>query len=244
MKIGIGITTRNRPELLAYALKHFLTFPTFHKSIIVVSDDDSDEAPKIPEEVHLLTSNTRLGIAKNKNKCVDYLRSQGVDHYFLFDDDCFPIKYAWDLPFIALSATDNIHHSLYLVAAGEVSVKETHEHYLSYYNCGGYCLFFTKHAMDLLQGMNPEFGIYGFEHSELSKRAFDKGLTGLNQFNAPIRASEYLFSLDMDSGWLHKESPLGPFTGVFTSSVERERPLIAGYIEENRKVYEKIVLGK
>ena len=240
MKIGIGITTRNRPELLSYALSHFTRFRTSNDSIIVVSDDNSEEAPSIPEEIHLLTSNQRLGIAKNKNKCIEFLRYNDVDHYFLFDDDCFPIKEGWDTPFVELSNTDNIHHSLYLVPAGEVSVKTTHDNYLSYNNCGGYCLFFTRKAMDLLVGMNPEFGIYGFEHSELSNRAFKSGLTGVHQFNSPKNASDYLFSQDMDAGWLYKVSPLGEFNGIFTSSVENERPLIEGYIEENRKVYLKL----
>lgn len=241
MKIGIGITTRNRPALLAYALNHFLAFPAFHESVIVVSDDNSDEAPSIPEGIHLLTTQTRLGIAKNKNRCIEFLRSQDVDYYFLFDDDCFPIQQDWDLPFIVNSKLYSLHHSMYLVPAGEVTIFETHKDYYYTHNCGGYCLFFTRHAMDTLKGFNPEFGIYGFEHSELTTRAFRAGFTGPGKHVCPSNAAEFLFSLDMDHGWLHKVSPLGAFEGHFTSSIEIERPLIAGYIEENRGIYEKLL---
>lgn len=245
--IAISITTHNRPAMLEYCLRHFRKFRPLGREIILVSDDASslENAGKNAEicsryNVFYLYSKTRLGIAKNKNSGITYLNSFPYDYLFMFDDDCFPIHFGWDLPFIQLFQRHQISHSMYLVEAGEVRATETDptNSYQVFNNCGGYCLFFTKESILTLKGMDPNFGIYGFEHAELSNRAALYGFTkDKGKYICPVQAKEYLFSYDMDKGWLGKESPLGPFTEAFTSSIEDERPLIDGYIDYNRKIY-------
>jgi hypothetical protein len=181
-----------------------------------------------------------LGIAKNKNATIDFLQEKGFDWLFLFDDDCFPQKHNWDLPFIELEQTYLIQHAMYLIGVGELHRINRFPMCEEYDNCSGFCLFFTKVAIDLLHGMNPNFGIYGFEHAEISNRAFRLGLTNqTGKYLSPSLAKKYLFSYDMDHGWLNKESPLGKFNSMFSSSIEDERPLINDYIEHNRKVFIK-----
>lgn len=244
-KIGISITTRNRSEMLDYCLKHFHCFPSFYDFVIVVSDDQSypDQAAANKEicefyGVKYIYNPERLGIAKNKNVTIDYLTEVGYDYLFLFDDDCFPQRQNWELPFIEIEQTYNIQHSMYLIGVGELHQINRYPLLEEYDNCSGFCLFFTRHAMGLLKGMNPDFGIYGFEHAEMSNRAHKLGLTSEHgKYLCPSIAKKFLFSYDMDKGWLNKESPLGPFNAAFSSSIEDERPLINDYIEHNRKVF-------
>jgi GT2 family glycosyltransferase len=243
--VAISITTRNRPEMLEYCLLHFKSFKPFNTEIIVVSDDASDieQAKKNDEicrryNVFYIYNSTRLGIAKNKNVTIDYLNTFDYDYLFLFDDDCFPQRHNWDLPFINLSKVSEIHHSMYLVPVGELNAISKTITYDVYDNCSGFCLFFTRKAINALKGMNPKFGIYGFEHAELSNRAFKEGFTNkAGKYICPTQAKDFLFSYDMDYGWLKKQSPLGAFNSDFTSSIENERPLINGYIEYNRKIF-------
>lgn len=243
--IAISITTRNRPEMLEYCLRHFKTFSPFNAQIIVVSDDASefDVAKKNKEiceqyNVFYIYNPMRLGIAKNKNKTIDYLKLFEYDYLFLFDDDCFPQKNDWDMPFIDLFKEFGIQHQMYLVPVGELHVVTATEQYEVFDNCSGFCLFFTRAAIDKLEGMNPKFGIYGFEHAELTNRAHKFYLNQNYGKNiCPTKAKEYLFSYDMDKGWLGKESPIGTFDAAFASSIENERPLINGYIEYNRNIF-------
>lgn len=246
MITAVSITTRNRPDLLDFCLKHFKHYKIENELDIVVSDDSSSEDNHLKNKeicdnhgVAYLYSEARLGIAKNKNRSIDYLKTKGFDYLFLFDDDCWPRKDNWDKCFIYLVDKNNIQHSMHLVEAGEVKVIKATEDYRVFRNCGGFCLFFTKEAILDLGGMNPNFGIYGFEHCELTRRAARRGFTNnIAEYIAPNTSGEYIYSLDMDGGWLHQVTELGPFTARFYSSMEDERHVIAEYIEENRKVFE------
>jgi glycosyltransferase involved in cell wall biosynthesis len=248
-KIGIAITTRNRSELLAYTLQHFAAFPPCSNWEIVVTDDDSDPAEQAMNEkicqgmkVNYRRTVRRIGIAKNKNLGISFLRQYcEPDFYFLFDDDCMPRAPEWDRPFISLAESHGIEHSMHLAeAAPQVVVKkEVWGLYRQWSNCGGYCLFFTKQAMRSLKGFNPEFRIYGFEHAELSLRAAREGWTaGHGDYLSPWTAKERIYSLDIDLGWHGEVSPLAPFPGKFDSSLAAERAQLPDWIEENRKVFE------
>jgi GT2 family glycosyltransferase len=251
--IGIAITTHNRSQVLAYTLRHFDAFHPLESYILVVTDDASK-----PEEaaanaricahygVHYSLSPERLGIAKNKNRGIHYLRGFDVSDYFLFDDDCMPRERYWDQPFIRLQKDAGIHHSMHLVQAGpDVAVVNDNGTYRIWSNAGGFCMYFSRLAMNELRGMDERFGIYGHEHAELSRRACQKGWTPAGApYISPSNAGEFIYSLDMDLGWHQEVSPLGEFTEVFTSSVEDERPLIAGYIAHAEKTLAEIAKEK
>lgn len=254
-KIGIAITTRNRPELLRYTLKHFAEFAPRMNWELVVTDDDSDaESASLNEKicesfkVGYKRNPRRLGIAKNKNAGIEMLRELfSPDYFFLFDDDCMPRAKDWDLPFICLAESHGIEHSMHIAeAAPDVVVKrQVDQIFREWTNCGGYCLFFTRLALHTLRGFNPNFAIYGFEHAELSIRAAREGFTnGHGQYLSPWLARERLYSLDIDLGWHGEQSPLGPYVGKFDSSLAAERPQLPDWIEHNRRVFEKALSKK
>src|SRR5690606_11244947 len=79
-RIGIGITTRNRPEALKTTLENVRKhFPPGARLVVV---DDASEKP-VPEADFRFPRN--VGIARAKNKCLKML--QDCEHLFLLDDD-------------------------------------------------------------------------------------------------------------------------------------------------------------
>jgi GT2 family glycosyltransferase len=251
--IGIAITTHNRSQVLAYTLRHFDTFHPLESYILVVTDDASspDEAAANARVcahygVHYAFSAERIGIAKNKNRGIDFLRKHDVSDYFLFDDDCMPRKIYWDQPFIRLQKDVGIHHSMHLVHAGpDVAVVHDNGTFRIWSNAGGFCMYFSRLAMNELRGMDERFGIYGHEHAELSRRASEKGWTPKGApYISPSNSGAFIYSLDMDLGWHQEVSPLGVFSETFTSSIEDERALIPGYIEHANKILALTSQGK
>lgn len=69
---------------------------------------------------------------------------------------------------------------------------------ISYDNCNGCMLFFTREVVDKVGGFNKEFGYYGFEHADYSNRIHAAGLTPMGKYLCPAGASEYIYSLDID----------------------------------------------
>src|SRR5690606_26252831 len=92
-RIGIGITTRNRPDALRTALEHHHAhLPP--GALLVIVDDASAE----PVEDADWRSETQAGIPAAKNKCLELL--DGCEHVFLWDDDAWPIADDWWRPYV------------------------------------------------------------------------------------------------------------------------------------------------
>ena len=100
---GIGITTKDRPELLK-ALVDSIHKHTDMSNVLLHIEDDSIE---------------RLGVAKRKNNCLRALKD--CDYVFLFDDDCHPIKDGW----IEFFTNSKYNHLLYLNKSHRPSMKLT-----------------------------------------------------------------------------------------------------------------------
>src|SRR5690606_10124331 len=82
-RIGVGITTHNRPEIFAKTLAEMRKHLPPGAKLVVV--DDASKEP-VAEADYRFEENA--GIARAKNKCLELL--DGCEHIFLFDDDCYP----------------------------------------------------------------------------------------------------------------------------------------------------------
>jgi glycosyltransferase involved in cell wall biosynthesis len=188
MKIGIGVTTYNRPKHLELWQKQILCDENFIVSDKIISDDSKE----------------RKGIAFRKNECLRYLKD--CDYVFLFDDDCFPIKEGWAEFFINAHKFSGQHHFMYL--------KETPQHkqikrhgfapfengYINQYNnCSGAMMFLTKECIEKVGAYDERFGNYGFEHANYSQRIHKAGLTTMGEYLCPEGASEYIYAMDFDT---------------------------------------------
>jgi GT2 family glycosyltransferase len=230
--IGIGITTRNRSEVLQWCLLHFQTFKPSKAFTVVVVDDfsnpDEREKNKIickNQNVEYIFNNERKGIAGAKNVCIGNLKDS--DFIFLFDDDCFPKKSDWDLPFLLL-AEKGIEHSSYI--RGDIHNNKKINKNIEYEvwkNSLGMCLFFTKQCLVSIGLYDENFGMYGYEHADMSIRASEQGFCpkfSIHGYVCPIDAKNYIYSLDCDYELKNELTSLGKFDFVF-SSTTKDDPL-------------------
>lgn len=173
-KIGIGITTHNRPEHLDKCLNHMNKFAPEGAKIVVV-----DDASTIPVKSDY-RFNQNVGIAVAKNKCLELLYLAGCEHIFLFDDDTWPIVEKWWEPYIA----SNEPHLNYIFKAFKSgrNPNDTIEIYrdseiCAYSHVRGCMMYYHRSALEKVGGMDPVFGKWGYEHPSLSDRIYMAGLT-------------------------------------------------------------------
>lgn len=181
MRVGIGITSYKRPEMLEKCLFH-INKHTFMDGVTVYVAKDSDE--------------DRKGVSKVKNECLRALKD--CDHIVLLDDDTWPIKDGW-LEFL-ISSGEN--HLLFL--------NPTHRRIgqfkdiSMYMDCGGVMLYMTKKVIDKVGAFNEEFYRHGFEHAEYSLRVFKAKLTNA-AYMMRNGTENYLHSEDYSNPF-HKSS--------------------------------------
>jgi GT2 family glycosyltransferase len=201
--VGIGITTRNRPDVLEFVIGQFNKYYSDELKFVVV-DDNSDEPDlnrRWAEQLGEYQFNEeRLGIAKSKNECIKLLND--VDHILLFDDDCFPIKKNWWVPW-----TEGAEHMVYALRP-LIGRKALVDNTIWWNGCLGCCLYFSRHAIDVLGGFDKRFKIAGFEHVEITGRAKRAGLIP-HPYITPRDTGVWSFdaSGDFDNFvWQHKAS--------------------------------------
>ncbi len=162
MKIGIGITTRNRRETAQKSIAEIKRLSPKGSKIVIVDDSSDMPFPK---------SNFRFdyqaGIAKAKNKCLELL--EGSDYIFLFDDDCYPITTNWYEPYIS-SGLNHASFNFEWRADGMKPLETLPNGIVSWSSPRGCLMFFTKHCIDTCGGMDEGFAIWGYEHPEYSRR--------------------------------------------------------------------------
>lgn len=225
MKIGIGITTRNRKEVYEACLKYMTDFT--QGCVLYTYEDCSD----IPYTANCGTE--RIGVAKAKNKCLEYLYSQNCTHIFLFDDDTFPIIKEWYLPFIE-SKVGHLNYTPVDKVGTLVISKDNRV--LSTDRVWGCMLYFNTELVGKPL-YNEAFGIYGYEHCELTQRIFNQG--NKYKFATLENISELIYSYDYDLNWLGKRPPLYDIEQPFTSSMHGEN--YKEFTEINEKIYHTLV---
>lgn len=180
MKIGIGVTSYNRPAHLDLWVEQV----TKH----------SPEDVKVHIEID--KKEDRKGIAYRKNECLKAL--QKCDYIFLFDDDCFPVADGWIDFFISMHKKTNQHHFLYLKSTTTLRKTSTVKDINIFDNCGGAFMFLTKEAIQKVGGFCKDYGLYGFEHAGYSNRIYSAGLNTIGKYICPNFASKYIYAMDYD----------------------------------------------
>ena len=89
-KIGVGITTCNRPEYLRSCLDS-IDFANI--DYFVVANDGKDLPNDFKDyfarhNIHYILNEKNLGVSKTKNKVLKYLLDNQCDHIFVLEDDC------------------------------------------------------------------------------------------------------------------------------------------------------------
>lgn len=162
-KIAVCVTTRNRRSALDKSATQHAKHRVEGASYFFVND----AGEPTPYDDYRFTE--RVGIPKAKNMCLQLAMDWGADHIFLFDDDCFPIADDWHLPYIQSGE----HHLCYTFLESVGKVNGLKIHALG----NGCCLYFTRHCIETVGGFDTDFELGKFEHTELSHRIHNAGLT-------------------------------------------------------------------
>lgn len=212
MKIGIGITTHNRRDVFNKTYEQTLKYLPEGATLVLV-DDGSEE----PVKEATFRFETAQGIARAKNKCFELLEDN--DFIFLLDDDILIKQHGWHELYINAYKRSNCNHFSLTwdrksngKGNGNRLIKKTKDLRV-YSNPSGVMLFFTKKCLETVGGFDTNFGSYGHEHVELSRRIFNAGLTPYPFCDVHV-GLKYFYPLD--------------YYGETRSSVTNRKELIIG----------------
>lgn len=152
--VGVAISTHKRPEILRKALKHWaMCMP----DVLVVNHDVNGD-----------------GVAVTKNRGLAMLMDAGCEHLFLADDDIWPVvRPDWAKPY----CEDPQPHLMHIWGRRTHRFIRDDGHY-SYWNWPkGPLLYVERRVVERVGGMRLDFGRWGGEHREWSRRIFDCGFT-------------------------------------------------------------------
>lgn len=205
--IGIGITTRNRPHVLALTLERFKyhTKPENVKFVIVDDNSRSSSEEMVAEimrgyNVTHIYFKTHGGVSFAKNACLRELKE--CNHVFLFDDDIFPIHENW-IPFYLQVHVDSQNNCLIHSRPMALQMARVmHETDLIYsLNTGTGCLLsLTPAVLRDVGAFNRNYSFYGNEHLGYCFRVVHAKLNKDGAFVTPKKTANYIHSLDVD-GW-------------------------------------------
>lgn len=223
LRIGIGITTRNRRETLLRAIQMQQQFspgqcvvphpkrtefrvPSGILTSFVVVDDGSD-VPLTDEAFgrsndwggacwSLIRNDDAVGYARAKNQCLAFLMRCGVDELFLFDDDAWPVAADWWRPYVESSEP---MHTWCFERSENLYLGQLRRTYrdgeVSAYGGGRGCMIHVRRSVvDRVGGMDPQLKM-GSEDLEYLGRAHAAGLTSF-RFQDVVTEGETLHSED------------------------------------------------
>lgn len=196
-RIGIAITTHQRPDVLKRALEQHMThLPS--GALVVVVDDGSKPAAVAPDGVQLLRHETSLGIVASKNASLTALMDAGCEHLFLWDDDAWPITDNWHLPYIK-SPEPHLAYQFKDLATGpkmnDFGLLYRDDKHVAYTGQRGVMLYFHRSAIEKVGGFDQIYGRGMYEHGDLALRIHNAGLTTW-AFADVIGSEKLIHSLD------------------------------------------------
>jgi hypothetical protein len=125
------------------------------------------------DELVVIHDRHGAGVAASKNRSIAALMDLGCEHLVLADDDVHPIRDEWWRPYVDNSQPHLAHcwgKSRFLCADEETGT--------TVWNWPrGVMLYVERRVVEKVGGMRTEFGVWGGEHAEWSRRMFNAGLT-------------------------------------------------------------------
>lgn len=220
MKIGVALTEHNRYDIFKKSYDEIKKYLPDNGLLVVV-----DDASTIPVKEADYRFETNVGIAAAKNKCIELLYNQGCTHFFLFDSDSYPKCDNWWQPYVESKE----HHLMYIFThfvnrpVGDTREIYRDSNHIAYDHPRGCMLYYTRHAIDTVGGMDEVFKKWGYEHGNFSDRIFNAGLTSFRYMDV-VGSNKLIYSLDEHTVNKHTSVKFG----------DRKK-----LIEQNKPEYEK-----
>ena len=195
-RIGIAITTHNRPAVLAKTIEqHLKHFPAGAKLIVI---DDGSSPAATAAGIEIIRHEKSLGIVASKNRSLEALIDAGCEHLFLWDDDAYPITDNWHVPYVESPEPHLAYQFLDLAGAQklkDMAVLYRDEQHIAYTGQRGVMLYYQRSAIEKVGGFDPVYGRGMYEHPDLALRIHNAGLS--TWAFADVAGSEKLiYSLD------------------------------------------------
>lgn len=193
-KIGVAITTHNRYDIFKKTYDEISKFLPSGAVLVIV-----DDASSTPVKESTFRFDENVGIARSKNKCFELLYDAGCEHFFLFDDDCYPLVEDWHKPYIESREP----HLNYIFTSFKGSKQAVDNNVLlytdweinAYSHPRGCMCYFKRVCLDKVGGMHPVFGKWGYEHPDLSNRIYNAGLTSFRYMDV-VGSDKLIYSHD------------------------------------------------
>lgn len=239
--IGIGITTHNRYDIFKKTFEEMKRFAPANAKIVVV--DDASDKP-VPEATYRFNQNA--GIARAKNKCFELLYDAGCEHFFLFDDDCYPVVEDWHKPYIESKEPHLNYIFEEFSGQNKPLLNDTlllykDSNIRAYSHVRGCMCYYKRICLAVCGGMSPLFGRWGYEHPDLSNRIYNAGLTSFRYMDV-LDSGKLFYSRDEQTGNADSTVQGTARTECITtnSKIYDARKDIAEYVEFREK--ENIIL--
>jgi len=197
-KIGIAISTHNRPNELKTALEHHQKYLPAGALLLVI--DDGSQIPAIvPPGVALIRHDRAQGVVSAKNACLRALMETGCEELFLWDDDAWPVREGWHKPYID-SPEPHLAYQFLDFATGpyrmkDIAVLHADSRHVAYSGQRGLMLYYNRSVIEKIGGFDwiYEHGMY--EHGDLAMRIYHAGLTAWT-FADVAGSDKLIYSLD------------------------------------------------
>ncbi|HBC9089280.1 TPA: glycosyltransferase family 2 protein [Citrobacter koseri] len=238
-KIGIAITTHNRPDVLARSLEqHRKYLPP--GAVVFVIDDGSNPPATVPGWSNLIRHDNSKGIVASKNASLTALMEAGCEHLFLWDDDAWPIADGWHLPYIESPEPHLAYQFLDLAGPrklNDLAVLYSDDRHVAYTGQRGVMLYYHRSAIERVGGFDWIYGRGMYEHSDLALRIHNAGLTAWAY--ADVTGSDKLIhSLDEHEA-VDRSVPTADRKALVERNVkihnERRDAGFTGYVEYRRQ---------
>lgn len=202
-RIGTGITTKNRHEVLKAALGNHFKYGPRHGQLVVVDDGSETPVAEVLPSSGLPTvyrNQTSHGIAAAKNRCLQVLMDLGCEHIFLFDDDAWPIDYEWYYPYLMAGQPPHLMAMFAEAADGSPPLAEVYrdEKVVAFHASRGYMLYYHRSVIEKVGGFDPRFQ-FGYEHVEHSLRIHNAGFTLFPFMDQAVTGGPVVYALDSDN---------------------------------------------
>ncbi|GEM_PF-1393585 len=246
-RFGIAVTTRNRAAVLAHTLKQIHAHTLEPYRLVVVNDASEDDTARVLEEaaaqypsLTVISSSERLGAPKAKNLGLQALA--GCDIFFLFDDDCYPLRSGWATLYAEAIAGTGIQHFnfndtrrhrlLKRIPKGAFTIGE-------FEPPGGVFMVLTAEVIAKVGAFSERYGLYGFWHDTYTTRCYRAGLhAGFGRNLSLLDADDYFLALDYrpeDGPFPDMIRPQGFQSSVTQEEARRSVRRNAGIAARDRK---------
>jgi GT2 family glycosyltransferase len=186
MKVGLGITTMNRPGYFKQCMEHIIQNVKSADFIVVINDGSKEEHEneyqaiyrQLPKHIKIIHNQENQGCAKAKNVLLKEMMAAGCTELFICEDDILIVDDKAITEYVRLGREYGFHNLCYALH-GPINIgrgRKT-EIDIAYYpdSVGAFC-YYTREAVDKVGYFDESF-YNAMEHVEYSHRIGLEGMT-------------------------------------------------------------------